>query len=925
MVQPNVAKKEVLLKIIYYGPTASGKKSNFQVMVEHIPSNLRSELKKEKISEENTIHTLEYLPESLQLAGMKVRCLLHTISYDVEDVNTLKEYFQSLDGLVLVLDSQSNCEADNLRALNTLEKLLTNYGYNITEIPLVFQWNKQDLPGIKTIEEWDSLLNERSVPSLSASARSGEGVLKTLETIVSEVCSKVEDQLRTPSMRLPKKKLGEMIGQKAKKEEEISEEIPKVEKEKTSLAKKITFGKKPQPTPDDLKSKTIEGKEVSQQKDLFEFTDEDNEERISQPDEKSSLPKKPLLSKLKLSTDAKSKENSKQQVEELFPPYLDKKPDPETLEKASHQLKTEKEISDESPPDKADSDRGTIEEQDRSVLPKLKSQTDISELTSEAKEKSPLHIFSKKTIEDPIATLKQGLPLENVELDVLDLSEQMFEKPIHIVRCQISKILAKGCDFKHSLTIEDSAIQQVFDCSGEIASLFREVVRLRNVEIPGDINWDNCIFSKGLIIEDSRLDNLLKMQSAVCEGEFSLINSKFGGIVCQEGQFRGKAVISSCEFKNLANFQRASFYLPISIVSTNFQRVHFMDVYCKDVMELARCIFEKSGNFGKIQCDNGISLEGCVCNGYFNMGEAYLKNRSGFHRTEFCNDASFTKLHAEGSLIFEKATFASLADFSAAYFAHIDMMQTIFYGMANFQEAMFTENLSLVECSFEQRTHFGRAIFMEQVDFRMTEWKDRVSFANIMGDYILLDREQVENKLLADHIKDYTMAKHEYKTLKNIFERQKQSKNVDWAHYQYRRAARKECRFSIFHPIRTLCKFSEWLFLDVGCQYGTKPARLLLFSLVLIAIFAAINGYWFSTDLNFPEESQLQKWISASWHSFVTFTPSGLMHWKNPSTLFPWTRDSMVSIILVTQNLTGCFFILLFLLTFTRRLLQERE
>ena len=89
-----------------------------------------------------------------------------------------------------------------------------------------------------------------------------------------------------------------------------------------------------------------------------------------------------------------------------------------------------------------------------------------------------------------------------------------------------------------------------------------------------------------------------------------------------------------------------------------------MESFFKKDVEFARCIIAKSGNFGKIQCEDMLSFEGCVFNGYFNMGEAYLKGETCFRRTEFFYDASFNKLLATGSLSFEKITFTAGADLS---------------------------------------------------------------------------------------------------------------------------------------------------------------------------------------------------------------------------------------------------------------------
>jgi signal recognition particle receptor subunit beta len=92
---------------------------------------------------------------------------------------------QGADGVVFVADSQARRFDDNLESLQNLQDNLLSQGVDIRQLPVVFQYNKQDLPRdlILTPAEMDDALNFRSVQSFSADALHGTGVFETLKGV----------------------------------------------------------------------------------------------------------------------------------------------------------------------------------------------------------------------------------------------------------------------------------------------------------------------------------------------------------------------------------------------------------------------------------------------------------------------------------------------------------------------------------------------------------------------------------------------------------------------------------------------------------------------------------------------------------------------------------------------------------------------
>jgi hypothetical protein len=85
--------------------------------------------------------------------------------------------------VIFVADSQRAMVDANLESLTNLRDNFAEQGVNLTEFPMVIQYNKRDLPDVLSVEELNAVMNPRRVPFYEAVAKSGEGVLKTFTAI----------------------------------------------------------------------------------------------------------------------------------------------------------------------------------------------------------------------------------------------------------------------------------------------------------------------------------------------------------------------------------------------------------------------------------------------------------------------------------------------------------------------------------------------------------------------------------------------------------------------------------------------------------------------------------------------------------------------------------------------------------------------
>ena len=143
--------KEINCKIVYFGPGLGGKTSNIQHVYRKTSGDNRGKMITLNTENERTLF-FDFLPLDLgDVRGYKTRFHLYTVPGQVFYEASRKLILRGVDGIIFVADSQSKRFEDNIESLTELEHCLLLQNYNIQNIPLVFQWNKRDLPNTKPV------------------------------------------------------------------------------------------------------------------------------------------------------------------------------------------------------------------------------------------------------------------------------------------------------------------------------------------------------------------------------------------------------------------------------------------------------------------------------------------------------------------------------------------------------------------------------------------------------------------------------------------------------------------------------------------------------------------------------------------------------------------------------------------------------
>lgn len=190
----NHARRELHLKIVYYGPGLGGKTTNLEHIHEHTRPENRGKLVSLMTESERTLF-FDLLPMDLgAFKGYRVRVHLCTVPGQIARDETRKLVLRHVDGIVFVVDSQEGREQANLESIRNLETNLMAQGDDPTRIPLVIQYNKRDLDGALPVAELREVLRvPEGVPEIEAAAVFGGGVFETLKAIIKACLRTVGD------------------------------------------------------------------------------------------------------------------------------------------------------------------------------------------------------------------------------------------------------------------------------------------------------------------------------------------------------------------------------------------------------------------------------------------------------------------------------------------------------------------------------------------------------------------------------------------------------------------------------------------------------------------------------------------------------------------------------------------------------------
>lgn len=190
--QVDFAAKELTVKLVYYGPALSGKTTNLRALHWLTTPETCGELMTLETQNDRTLF-FDMLPITVSSkSGLTVRLKLFTVPGQVMHDATRRLVLQAADGVAFIADSQRSEDDANRESFASLKENLRQIGIDPERIPIIIQFNKRDLEGIRTDEELAEMEARGSASIYKAVATRGFGVVPTLLGLVRDTWNHLE-------------------------------------------------------------------------------------------------------------------------------------------------------------------------------------------------------------------------------------------------------------------------------------------------------------------------------------------------------------------------------------------------------------------------------------------------------------------------------------------------------------------------------------------------------------------------------------------------------------------------------------------------------------------------------------------------------------------------------------------------------------
>jgi signal recognition particle receptor subunit beta len=191
MVQFNFTERTIKAKVVYYGPAQSGKTTNLEQIHRLTDPAANNRLISLNTAQDRTLF-FDLLPFSLgAVSGYDFKIQLYTVPGQVQYNATRRVVLAGADAVVFVADARRSLAKENQAAFENMKVNLLANRLVPEKVPLVFQYNKQDLPEVMSVAELSKTINPWGRPALGAVAAQGQGVIECFVAVVQDMLAAI--------------------------------------------------------------------------------------------------------------------------------------------------------------------------------------------------------------------------------------------------------------------------------------------------------------------------------------------------------------------------------------------------------------------------------------------------------------------------------------------------------------------------------------------------------------------------------------------------------------------------------------------------------------------------------------------------------------------------------------------------------------
>ncbi|UCE07494.1 MAG: potassium channel family protein [bacterium] len=545
------------------------------------------------------------------------------------------------------------------------------------------------------------------------------------------------------------------------------------------------------------------------------------------------------------------------------------------------------------------------------------------------------------------ATFSQDAAFEESKFSCpVDFSNANFEKGARFNSAHFKdEIHFMNACFDQIPSFEETTFENEINFSGVD---FGEEVIFRNSQILGLSDFTEAKFGSAEFQDCTFGDNTFFCLAEFNDwADFSRTTFK-GELDFAETLFKNGADFNEAQFKNLARFEKSTFNQDCYFVEASFHQVaDFDSITFVEGADFRNCTFAdriefrhatiKQGSFVNIQCEKLVLL-------------SEIKSQElNFQHARFHDLLDFTRANIKDTIKFDSVLFDKQASFDHSLFGHTSFNQAqfnqncsfrfvnfnqettfqrvAFHGEVDFRNAGFDGNVNFYDAKFNYRAYMRNVDFQRLADFRSANFEEKVDFTDakfhksvcfeaLMAEDVVLNWLQIKGKLINHQQKKFEPTMKEYGLLKTLFEKQNNYKDMDRAYRMFKRMERKSEKLSLTNPLKLLKKLFNFLILDLGSGYGTRPFNIALTTVIIILLFGIF--YNFFNDqiiIDTQQSSPIKNLLFCIYFSFLSFVTLGAEN------LYA-DYSGWLKYVVAAQAFVGFFLMTLFVVTFTRKVIR---
>ncbi len=182
----NHAKREINVKVVYFGDRGGGKGDLFRFIHQRVKPDLCSPLKT-MTAGQDTLLFFDYIPfETSSLNGYRIRFHLYTLTGQVKNPGTWKMTLKGVDGVAFVTAGSISDLENSADSLMVLRTMLGGYGRDLRSLPRIWlHCGSQEIEDIR-VEKLSTGFFE-SDQLVGCSLNEGKGVLESLARLSQDI------------------------------------------------------------------------------------------------------------------------------------------------------------------------------------------------------------------------------------------------------------------------------------------------------------------------------------------------------------------------------------------------------------------------------------------------------------------------------------------------------------------------------------------------------------------------------------------------------------------------------------------------------------------------------------------------------------------------------------------------------------------